>query len=473
MGGCGSVQHRGEDSRRAEPHIGGKYRLAQDETLWQSRDLGVELCTLRKGAVVTLLSLDESDLAYIAQPQAEHPSGWLRLKDSARRWTIEETAEASSWEVPGRYFLNAPRMLQRGVSTDSDSLLELEVGQEILLLQLSLSPSEDEAPLHLRGKVVTASFDVGWLSLEMPDGVPQIQTTNLLGKAIIEVLKRFEERTGVKQESYRRGKPLPWSAGGKYRVLQEANLHDRPEKTGDILGELLPGGLVSVEEVLVGGSSEAVPWARVVLEGPPGEQESTGWVACIGKDSSDLIDFRDQLEAGRLLEQLKLGLPLKRKAPGPPPRASRRDVPTPPPSDTYTSCPSKSPTEEAPPLDAVKEHLLHQLNSVPEDLPLNMVEAGLDPDEEAVFECCMCQSNRQDPFSRQSGQQSREAPVLSVDKENEMDLRIWLRSVFLRHNPSRLATVDHLIAQFADREGELIMAISKKYGVQAPAELLL
>jgi len=386
--------------------------------------------------------------------------GWLLLEADSN--LLERRPSNGSFEVPGRYFVCHAAALRKELSLFSQEIAKVKPGEEVLLLRLGLSETAGEAEAaQVCGQMKAEGGEIGWLSLES-GGVPQLDTTNLLGPGVADVYRQSlaaeTRRTGAVLPSVRHSilgsDRRPWEVSMNYRTLEELPLMESP-KTTESLGKggpappVVPGGsLVHVLQIqsIKCDDLPTCPFARVSVE--DGLQKGLqGWLRCSAKDGRDLVDTRDQLECNQILKRLRLGVPSEKGTP-------------------------QTPKINAQAGPASLSRLRGEVD--PEDAVVEGYSSLNDPD----IACSHCVCSLLPPERNHPTLLAVHEPAPLVEAGSALegleplpraDLERWVQNVYKRYNPRQISKVPDLLKDFEGQERSLVEKTCEKYRIDAPA----
>lgn len=309
--------------------VGGRYKANRaGVSLWSSSALkGSKVGELAEQDVVLLLNLVEQPkgppLGLVLPPGGQVP-GWIALEGGpAKSWPLARSSLEGSWEMKARYLVKNPATVREGPAITSAEVVELEPGDEVLVLELGHNPpdGDNDGKVRLRALVSTASGAIGWMSPETSSGDHLLEPVNLLSNKVLDLHRESltSKGTGGPRRSCQQGLDLPWEVGAQYRVLEQLVLRQGAELTSKTLGKVSAGAIVLISDVQKSECDQLreCPCAFVtVADGPEkGQKGQKGWVRCVATDGRDLIDTRDQLEYEKVLHRLRTSVVIPEGAP--------------------------------------------------------------------------------------------------------------------------------------------------------------
>lgn len=302
-------------------------------------DLGEPTCKLKAKTHVLLIEIEKDtgagqELALRGRviPPAPADPGWLPLEapqpgvPAPKNACVTRRRLPGSWEIRGRYEVKYPATLRASPSLVSDMVAEVGPGQEVLVLQLDINAADMGSRARLRAMVNSCETGVvGWLSPETADGDLLLDPANLLS---IEGLRKSMSRSAsdgsggrgtqrgsvmspssggkVNRKSFHGGGPSPWQVGSRYRVVERIGLRQSADLSGELVGSIEAGMLVTVAEMFNVETTSAIGWCpfAYVTVDEGNLAGHNGWLPCVASDGHDLLDTRDHLEFEKVVQQL-------------------------------------------------------------------------------------------------------------------------------------------------------------------------
>lgn len=287
-------------SMETDWYVGGRYEICSTSAIWQSIELDtaerpIRVAVLKDKESVLLLKTDEHpatgvNVGLVVPSSGESP-GWLSLS------LLPIQRLEGSWEEAARYKVESEVTLRKDQFLSSEIISRALKGEEVNVLELGTNEGERKQKPRLRMLVSTESGTIGWISPETKSGTRLLRPENLL-RSQVDVKPRRSLKSGLQKSSLA---SLPWEVGGKYRMVQRANLRDRACLTGKEVGRICAGSLVVVSaiEQVPCPSMGWCPCAYIsICEGAG--MGRTGWVRCAAKDGLDIIDSRNFNEVARM-----------------------------------------------------------------------------------------------------------------------------------------------------------------------------
>lgn len=347
----------GDGPEEGDWKVGGRYKVQLSAPIFTTADLVEQSGTLRPKDSVLLLALETKACTEVGlvvpqgirREQGLKP-GWIVLQGmNSEKSSLFRKRMEGSWEMKARYRVNNPATVRQDANLFSDELGEVEPGQEVVVLDMSLDKGTDDGEARLRAMIsVVDTSLIGWISPETTAGDRLLDPVNLLGMEVVtmhrkslsgatgstpprasvrgsvrgsirgsingaltpantEVLDAPEPAgMGGPRRSCIPGTTVPWEVGGKYRVLEKLAVREKPELTSRELGKVSPGALATITDIHNAECAHLgwCPCAFITIEEGP-EEGTKGWVRCAAKDGHDLIDTRDQLESEKILQRLR------------------------------------------------------------------------------------------------------------------------------------------------------------------------
>lgn len=310
--GIGARIHSGHRDD-ADFVVGGRYAVRSVTHLFLSPAFDEPATQLVAKEVVLLISIQEDIPACrgLVAPKPPHFPGWLSLDAD----TLYKRRLEGSWVVGGRYALQHGALLREGTSLNSALITEIHPFVEVTILELGLNGDvATRQPLRLRARVSLADNTVGWMSPETSDGFRLLNSVNLLSEARprqrFGQLSHFVSRwrnssTGDPSENMKDdADSTPWEVGGQYRVLKALVLRQDAKLRSKEVSKVKAGSLVTIKELSF--SEEAgLGWCPTALVTVDGERGQQGWLPCLDKNGTYLLDPRNQLHFDKIVDRLR------------------------------------------------------------------------------------------------------------------------------------------------------------------------
>jgi len=329
----------------SEFKVGGRYKVQRTVPLFKTLDLVQQRGVLQPKEEVLLIAVEmrackEVGLIVPSGDRLDEglKPGWIVLQDpTSENASLVRRRLEGSWEMKARYSVKNPATVRQEPSLSSKEVGEVEPGQEVVVLELSMLEGTDECAARLRALVSCSETGVlGWISPETGEGDRLLDPVNLLGMEVVNLHRKSlaagnsspgratlrgsvrasvrgapllpgaGEAVGGPRRSCIPGSTIPWEVGGKYRVLERLVVREKPELTSREVGKISPGALATITDI---HNAECAylgwcPCAFVTVDEGP-EEGTRGWVRCAAKDGHDLMDTRDQLESEKILHTLR------------------------------------------------------------------------------------------------------------------------------------------------------------------------
>eukprot|EP00933_Yihiella_yeosuensis_P071819 TRINITY_DN8005_c0_g1_i1.p1 TRINITY_DN8005_c0_g1~~TRINITY_DN8005_c0_g1_i1.p1 ORF type:complete len:460 (-),score=92.58 TRINITY_DN8005_c0_g1_i1:274-1653(-) len=322
----------GASTRRVEKivdedwKVGGRFRVNRSTVVYATEELYKENGTLTAKEVLILERMQErgKEIALVMpQPAYENTPGWICLEEEDGPNTkggpvLDTVRQEGSWEMKARYTVQNPSTVRAGAELTSEWVAELEPGQEVLVLELTVSTTRaTDGKARLRALVNAGGTEgvVGWLSPETSNGDHLLYPVNLLSEKVVDVhkqslrLSRSKSASGGVRKSFQAAgedaSSLPWEVGGAYRTLEQALGRQSEDPRSEVTYKVPAGTIVTVQQVAIASDGKSrYPCALVTADrGNEGIWE--GWVRCSAPDGHDIIDSRDQHEYQRVLQKMR------------------------------------------------------------------------------------------------------------------------------------------------------------------------
>lgn len=413
----------------AGPMVGGCYSLSKHVSLMKSPSKSSETQdTLKKQAKVLLLNLEESTGFCLVLPEPPQKAGWL-----AKPLPVSLRRLKGSRDVPGRYRVLQATALRATSSEGSEEIVQVHANQEVVLFELGLSNDV------VTGRVKTCdeeSSQTGWLNLQI-SGSPVLDAVNLLGPEV------------ANQPPSNRFKAATWQVGRQYRALETQALAEQPASASSSTSccrcgaskMALRGSLVQLQQLQ---NADEGLWMQVCVQDGPNAGQ-IGWIQ--SKTDRLLVDSREQWEVERHAK----------------------------PKVQEAMSPSGTIVKMA---DAKKNDALAAYE-IPDqtDEPIEEIDRQDDADaNKRQLSCgyCVCrlvpaERNHPTVIHHSAMELPASPPHRRQEKLSSAELERWLRSIYLRYNPSLLPQVPEFIEKHKDTESLLVESVCRKYRVSPPS----
>lgn len=312
-----------------EYKVGGRYRVSADHAqVWATKACqGIVVASYKHKDICMVLQLekDRSDrqiAAYTVMP-GKTGAGWISLQElkganGKKVMPLERHALEGSWEMKAKYLVKNPATIRQGPRVDSGWVGEVNPGDEVLVLELTYTKEDAEAPARLRALVATSEDQIGWLSPETANGELLLESVNLFSEKVVD-LHRQSLAGGKKglprgvRKSMTAGSDPPWVIGGMYRALEPIDLHSAPQLSSAKIAKVPEKAVLHFTDIR---SVECphmgqCPVACVTVKG----SSQKGWIRCAAPDSRDLVTVHDLLEFEKVTQKMRTSVAMPGNVP--------------------------------------------------------------------------------------------------------------------------------------------------------------